>query len=415
MNAYGGGVSFSSSNHRSSSSTVSFVLHIRWWLLLLVLLTNHVSWASKTFNKSYYDVLGISKTATLKEIQKAYRKQALKHHPDKGGTEDEFKEISKAYEVLSDPGKRTIYDAYGEAGMDPSNYRSGNGGFGGGGGGSGGGPFSSDGTSYYEFGGDDMAGDNNPFRSFFGNGRPGSGSGGGGFRQFHHFSSPPQSGTGGINIDLSEILQQMMSGGGGSKKGGGVPNFSQGGFTGSPFGTSSSTNRRQSHTSSSSSGNPSSKSYTKAVYCTLEELAMGGTKKLKVKFKDGMEKVYTISIKPGWKEGTKIRFPGRGTMPTMVFTIQQSPHKYLRRVGDNLHYSCWISEHQTCGGISINIPLPTGEVWSHTVPRREQDNPKSVLSSGKQMIIAGKGMPIKGGPDRGDLIIEFRVRHQSKS
>lgn len=63
--------------------------------------------------KSYYDVLGVSPTADSNEIKKAYRKLASKHHPDKGGNEDDFKEIQKAYEVLSDREKRHSYDQFG--------------------------------------------------------------------------------------------------------------------------------------------------------------------------------------------------------------------------------------------------------------------------------------------------------------
>lgn len=59
---------------------------------------------------TYYDTLGVSKTATQDEIKKAYRKLAMKHHPDKGGDEHRFKEISVAYDTLSDPQKRAEYD-----------------------------------------------------------------------------------------------------------------------------------------------------------------------------------------------------------------------------------------------------------------------------------------------------------------
>lgn len=70
--------------------------------------------------KKFYDLLGIEKNSTLNDIKKAYRKLAIKHHPDKGGDPEIFKEISRAYEVLSDPEKRRTYDEYGEEGLEGS-------------------------------------------------------------------------------------------------------------------------------------------------------------------------------------------------------------------------------------------------------------------------------------------------------
>lgn len=69
--------------------------------------------------KDYYDILGIKKGASDDDIKKAYRKQALRYHPDKNtspGAEEKFKEIAEAYDVLSDPKKKDIYDRYGEEG-----------------------------------------------------------------------------------------------------------------------------------------------------------------------------------------------------------------------------------------------------------------------------------------------------------
>ena len=70
--------------------------------------------------KDYYKILGISKGASEDDVRKAYRKMALKFHPDKNksaGAEEKFKEIAEAYEVLSDKRKRDIYDKYGEEGL----------------------------------------------------------------------------------------------------------------------------------------------------------------------------------------------------------------------------------------------------------------------------------------------------------
>lgn len=72
----------------------------------------------KIDNEKYYELLGVKNSATEAEVKKAYRKKALKEHPDKGGDPEKFKEISKAYEVLMDPQKRAAYDKYGEAAFD---------------------------------------------------------------------------------------------------------------------------------------------------------------------------------------------------------------------------------------------------------------------------------------------------------
>src|SRR5947208_9519186 len=73
--------------------------------------------------RHYYEVLGITRTASDEEIKKAYRKFALKYHPDKNpgdkSAEESFKEIGEAYEALSDPQKRAAYDQYGHAAFDP--------------------------------------------------------------------------------------------------------------------------------------------------------------------------------------------------------------------------------------------------------------------------------------------------------
>src|SRR6478672_7422686 len=76
--------------------------------------------------RDYYEVLGVAKNASEEEIKKAYRKHAMRHHPDRNQgesakkAEERFKECKEAYEMLSDPQKRAAYDQFGPAGVDPN-------------------------------------------------------------------------------------------------------------------------------------------------------------------------------------------------------------------------------------------------------------------------------------------------------
>src|SRR5579872_6026481 len=119
--------------------------------------------------RDYYDVLGVSRGSDADEIKKAYRKMAIKYHPDKNPgdkqAEENFKEAAEAYEVLSNPEKKQRYDQFGHA----ANAHSANGG------GYGGGGMNME-DIFSQFG--DIFGGGSPFEGFFGGGRQGGGAGG---------------------------------------------------------------------------------------------------------------------------------------------------------------------------------------------------------------------------------------------
>lgn len=323
-------------SHRRARPRVSgFLIALLAILIVQIFPSSQASpYGGGKFSKkpSYYDVLGVSRTADQKEIKKAYRKLALRLHPDKGGDEEKFKKISKAYETLSDENQREVYDRFGEEAVEGG------------------------------------AGPKMPSQARpFGNGQ--------------NFSFQNAGG----NINLSEILEQMM---GGQKTG--VNQFG----------------RKEHRGFSRTEKKPSL--YTHRVGCTLEELAVGETKKLKMTFQ-GRQKVYNIKLKPGWKHGTKVTFQGKNGLPTMVFVIEELPHRYFERHGDDLHYKHYIPESLASSEINLNIPLPSGDKLSRSV-FIENSSSTPLLANGKRLVVPSKGMPINGGPGRGNLIIEFRIR-----
>lgn len=196
----------------------------RWFFFSLLILASFR--CSSSSSTDYYKILGIPKDSTGDQVKKAYRKLALQHHPDKGGSESKFKEISEAYDVLGDEEKRQSYDQFGKAGMDQNFNPQG-----------GGGPQAQ-----------------SEFFTFFNEGGGGGGMPRGSRSTFGSFASDNIQ-----NLDLSEFLKQMM-----------------GGNSRSSFGFDASERK-------SSAARKKSHYYTRNVSCSLEDLALGRTKKLKVK------------------------------------------------------------------------------------------------------------------------------------
>ena len=311
--------------------------------------------------KDYYKILGLSRGASTgeDEIKKAYRKMALKFHPDKNkspGAEEKFKEIAEAYEVLSDPKKRQIYDQYGEEGLKGRSFKEkqkeltyvlytclfllfpgGMGGHGGGGGGGGHGGinsgFGSSGSNFtYSFHGDPRAtfaeffGTSNPFESFF---------------NMHDMFND--------NNDINSIHHHHHLDPFGSLGGGGG-----GGTSRTPF-------RSQSFNVGSHATPKKEKVQDPPVehdlYVSLEDILKGVTKRMKISRRvvsnDGgirkEEKVLTINVKPGWKSGTKITFQREGDQAPnkipadIVFIIRDKPHPLFKREGADLRYTCKVT------------------------------------------------------------------------
>ncbi|KIL58523.1 hypothetical protein M378DRAFT_112001 [Amanita muscaria Koide BX008] len=377
---------------------------------------------------NYYKILGIDKSASDDEIKKAYKKMALRWHPDRNqGSEEanqKFKQISEAFEVLSDPQKRTVYDQFGEEGL-----KSGGGpppGAGGGfpgGGVPGGGGFSSGGfpggTTFTFTSGPGGAGRSSftasdPRKVFeyvissrveeiFGaggpfGGMPGMRSGGGRSTMFTS-----------MNDDDDD-----MGGFGSYSSFGGMP----GGMGGMPGGMGGMSGMRGRPTGTSSF-QPSE--ITRPLKISLNDLYTGTTKRLKVgrKLQDGHteDKVLEIQVYPGWKSGTKIRFPKAGNeqpgaeAQDLVFVVEEKPHDVFKREGNDLVAIMKIPLVEALCGAPGNQRLT--KVLELLDGRRLQvPAPLGIVKPGLETRIPGEGMPIrKEGSikSKGDLIIKWEV------
>ncbi|KAI7830952.1 DnaJ domain-containing protein [Kickxella alabastrina] len=316
--------------------------------------------------KDYYAILAVSKDASEDEIKKAYRKLALKWHPDrhqddKATADGKFKEISEAYEVLSDKSKRQIYDQFGEEGLK-----------------GGGAPVAA--VPLAAAAADSLVAaafrfhPSNPediFAQLFG-GMGGMGGGHGGMGGGH--------GGGSQFMDVDGGLGGMFGGGGG----GGMPQRMQ----------SSSARRPQ--------------EVTRKLAVSLEDLYKGCTKKLKVTRRvrggDGVvrttEKVLQVDIKPGWKAGTKVRFQKEGDdmgggAQDLVFVVEQKPHPLFKREGDDLKIEMTLTLDEALCGFKKPLQLLSG---------------KSIFP-GQASRMPKYGMPISKSPGSfGALVITYKVQ-----
>lgn len=337
--------------------------------------------------KDYYKILGISKDANEEEIKKAYRKLALKYHPDKNqaaNAEEKFKEIAEAYEVLTDTKKRELYDKFGEDGLKRGYGDSGSSGASGHGGG----------TYHYNYGGD-------PYKTFE-----------------NFFCGPTNGGGmpfGGIFGGMGGPSVYDVDDGFYSYPGSAGPR-------GMHHNRHGSARRSHQHQSQSSNHHQTQPKHQDAAIehdlpVSLEEVLKGTVKKMKINRKalhaDGRsyreDKVLTINVKPGWKAGTKITFPREGDQSAntiaadIVFIIKDKPHPQFKRDGSNIKYTHKISlkEALTCN-TTVRIPTLTGEMIN--LPINEIIKPSTTKT------IPYKGLPHTKDQNKfGDLIVSFDI------
>lgn len=331
----------------------------------------------------YYKVLQVDRNANDDDLKKAYRKLAMKWHPDKNPNskkeaEAKFKQISEAYEVLSDAQKRAVYDQYGEEGLKGQVPPPGPGGTGGSSFFSGG-----DGSNSFRFNprsADDI------FAEFFGFSSPFGGMGGMG------------GGTGGTGIRS-----------GGSRFPGGMFGDE---FFGNQFGGEGSMNPQRPQKPAP---------IENRLPCSLEDLYKGTTRKMKISREvldtsgktTTVEEILTINIKPGWKKGTKVTFPEKGNeaphiIPAdIVFIIDEKPHDLFTREGNDLLVMQKISLVEALTGYTAHITTLDGR--NLTIPIN------SVIHPSYEEVVPREGMPIpRDSSKKGNLRIKFNIKFPSR-
>ncbi|KAJ4704434.1 DnaJ subfamily B member like [Melia azedarach] len=319
----------------------------------------------------YYKILQVDRNAKDEDLKKAYRKLAMKWHPDKNpnnkkDAEAKFKQISEAYDVLSDPQKRAVYDQYGEEGLKGQAPPPGSGGFSSGGG--------SGGPTSFRF---NTRNPEDIFSEFFGFSSP--------------FGDMP-----GSRASASGFPRGMF----------GDDIFAS--FRGAPGEGSANVPRKAA-------------AIERTLPCSLEDLYKGTTKKMKISRDvidssgrpNTMEEILTIEVKPGWKKGTKITFPEKGNeqrnvIPSdLIFIIDEKPHSVFKRDGNDLIVTQKISLVEALTGYTVQLTTLDGRNLSIPI--------NAVISPTYEEVVKGEGMPIPKEPSkRGNLRIKFNIKFPSK-
>lgn len=329
--------------------------------------------------RDYYEILGIEKGASQDEIKKAYRKIAIKYHPDKNpndpSAEEKFKEAAEAYEVLSNPEKRQRYDRFGHQGV----------------GGASGGGFSGGGMSMediFEQFGDIFGGGGSPFESFFG----GGGRSGRGGRKGSN-----------LRIKLKLTLAEIANGV--EKKIKVTRLVTAPGVT---------------FTTCSTCGGAGQ--VRKVVNTMLGQMvssstchACGGSGQRVDKRPPGVdssglapqEEVISIKIPAGVSDGMQLSMsgkgnaaPGGGAPGDLLIVVEEVEDDMLKRDGNNVIYDLYLNFADAALGTSIEVPTIDGPVKIKIEPGTQ---------SGKLLRLRSKGIPDLNGYGRGDQLIHVNV------
>jgi molecular chaperone DnaJ len=324
--------------------------------------------------EDFYEILGVSKSASAAEIKKAYRKKAVQYHPDKNPgdakAEEMFKKAAEAYEVLGDAEKRSKYDQFGHQAFE--------------GGGFGGGGMNMD-DIFSQFG--------DIFGGAFGGGGFG-GFGGGGQRRVKGSN---------LRIRVKLTLEEIVNG---VEKKIKVRRKVQ--ADGVTYKTCSTCN-----------GNGQVTKITNTILGRMQTAATcntcGGAGQMIDKRPSNadaqglkvVEETVSIKIPPGVEEGMQLKVsgkgngaPGNGISGDLLVAIEAEEHSTLKREGDNLHYDLYISISEAVLGGSKEIDAIGGKVRIKLEPG---------IQSGKILRLRGKGVSSINGYGSGDLLVHVNV------
>lgn len=334
--------------------------------------------------RDYYEVLGVSKQASKDELKKAYRKMALKYHPDKNPddkeAEEKFKEAASAYEVLSDDDKRSRYDRFGHAGV---------------GGASGGGAQGFEDIFSDIFGGEGGS----PFDSFFGRG------GGRSRRRRGQRGSDLR-----INIKLS--LEEISTG---IEKKLKINRYvgcddcsSTGADGGTAFHTCPTCNGMGEVRQQAGGGFFQQIVVTTCPTCQGEgKIISKNCDTCEGKGRDRKEDVISIKIPAGVQEGMNLNVRGKGNMGLrggtpgdLLIQIEEKDSDLYERDGDNLIHELFISFPDAALGRSIEVPTLSGQSRFKISPGTQ---------AGKVVRLRGKGLPNINGYGTGDMLVHINV------
>ena len=329
--------------------------------------------------RDFYEILGVDKSASAEEIKKAYRKVAIKFHPDKNpgdsGAEDKFKEAAEAYEILSNPEKKQRYDRFGHSGMN------GGGGFSGGGGGM-------NMEDIFSQFGDIFGGGGSPFDSFFG--------GGGSSRRRGRKGSN-------LRIKLKLSLEEIANG---VEKKIKVNRLVQ--AAGVTFNTCSSCQ--------------GTGQVRKVVNTMLGQMVSsstcptcGGSGQIIGNKPSGVdssgleakEEIISIKIPAGVSEGMQLSMsgkgneaPGGGVPGDLLILIEEKEDDILVREGNNVVYDLYVSFIDAALGTTVEVP---------TINTKARIKIEPGTQAGKVLRLRGKGIKDLNGYGTGDQLIHINV------